>query len=137
MEQARDTDSAAVMSTGQQLVDSLQDGGDWDSLVKEYSQDSVSIANLGEMGWFAVRELPAEFREPIEASAVGEVTRPFWAEDGLQIIRVMERRDARPFSLEDDWDILKEYARRQKSATVVAEIVAEMKNKVHLEVRGI
>jgi hypothetical protein len=49
----------------------------------------------------------------------------------------VDRQDERPFSIDQDWDILKEYTRRQKSESVIASIVDEMKDKVYLQLRGL
>jgi peptidyl-prolyl cis-trans isomerase SurA len=131
------SDSTKVLELANSIEDSLKNGADWGALVKEYSADEKNKATFGELGWFAVRDLPEDFTNRISGLEVGAITQPFWADDGLQILKVVDRQEARPFSLDQDWDILKEYTRRQKSESVIASIVDEMKDKVYLELRGL
>lgn len=137
MDKPSGTDSTRVLQLGQSLVDSLHHGADWGELVKTYSDDETNKATLGELGWFAIADLPEAYRDKVAELAKDSVTAPFWADEGLQILKVVDRREARPFSLEEDWDVLKEYSRRQKSESVIAAVVDEMKDKVHLELRGL
>lgn len=135
MERPAASDSTRVETLANALLDSLSAGADWVQLVKDHSSDSTNRANEGEMGWFAVDDLPDQYKEAINDLQPGQYSKPVWAEGGLDILKVLDRRDARPFSLNDDYDILKEYARRQKSQQVIDQVVDEMKDKVYLEIR--
>ncbi len=137
MDHPAQSDSTKVLNLANSIEDSLKNGADWGTLVKEYSADENNKATFGELGWFAVKDLPADFTSRISGLDVGAITKPFWADDGLQILKVVDRQDERPFSIDQDWDILKEYTRRQKSESVIASIVDEMKDKVYLQLRGL
>jgi peptidyl-prolyl cis-trans isomerase SurA len=128
-------DSTAVMTLANQIIDRIKQGEDFGALVKEYSADSTTSANFGELGWMAEEELPPEFKPIVSALANGQLSEPVWSTDGLHILKVLDRKESRAISLTDDWDLLKEYARRQKSQVVISGVVDEMKDKVYLEVR--
>jgi peptidyl-prolyl cis-trans isomerase SurA len=128
-------DSAAAMTLANQILDRIKSGEDFGVLVKEYSTDSTSRANFGELGWLVTENLPAEFKSAVGALANGQVSDPIWSTDGLHLLKMLDRKDARPVSMVEDWDGLKEMARRQKSELVIAGVVNEMKDKVYLEVR--
>jgi peptidyl-prolyl cis-trans isomerase SurA len=128
-------DSAAVVTLANQILDRIKKGEDFGALVKEYSTDSTSRANFGELGWLVTENLPAEFKSVVDTLTNNQVSGPIWSTDGLHLLKVLDRKDSRPVSLADDWDGLKEMARRQKSEQVIASVVNEMKDKVYLEVR--
>lgn len=128
-------DTAATMTLANQILDRIKSGEDFGVLVKEYSTDSTSRANFGELGWLVTENLPAEFKSAVGALANGQVSDPIWSTDGLHLLKMLDRKDARPVSMAEDWDGLKEMARRQKSELVIAGVVNEMKDKVYLEVR--
>ncbi|TFH64946.1 MAG: hypothetical protein E4G91_04180 [Candidatus Zixiibacteriota bacterium] len=128
-------DSAAIVTLADQLIDRIKKGEDFGVLVKEYSADSTSRANFGELGWLVVESLPAEFKSAADTLANDQVSDPIWSTDGLHLLKVLDRKASRPVSLADDWDGLKEMTRRQKAELVIASIVNEMKDKVYLEVR--
>lgn len=129
------SDSAALVMQANSIIDRVKKGEDFGTLVKEFSADSTTRANFGELGWLAVNDLPPEFNDGLPGVANGELSKPVWIADGLHILKVLDRKEGRPFSLTEDWDILKEYARRQKSQTVMSAIVDEMKDKVYLDLR--
>jgi peptidyl-prolyl cis-trans isomerase SurA len=137
MERPEAADSSRVETLAANLLDSLAAGADWGELVKQYSSDETSRATEGEMGWFALADLPPNYREAAEQLDPGQISKPLWLEGGLHILKQLDRREARPFSLDEDYDILKEYARRQKSEEVINQVVDEMKDKVYLELRDL
>jgi peptidyl-prolyl cis-trans isomerase SurA len=132
---ANPADSASLEKTAQEILARLARGEEFGLLVKEFSDDEASKANSGELGWFSVQELPPQYQMPLDTLTVNQISPPIWLEEGLHLIKILDRKEARPFSLTDDWDILKEYTRRQKTGEVIAAIVDEMKDKVYLEIR--
>jgi peptidyl-prolyl cis-trans isomerase SurA len=137
LEKSSAADSARTVADAQALIDRVNKGEDWGGLVKDYSNDDKTRANFGELGWFALTELPEAFTHSISGLALGGLSEPTWSDDGLHIIKLLEKRDERPVSISEDYDMLKEYARRQKSSEVIAHLVDEMKGRVYLEMRGI
>ncbi len=137
LEKSSATDSLRTMAEAQALIDRVSKGEDWGNLVKDYSTDDKTRANFGELGWFALSELPAEFTASLTGLEVGSLSQPTWSQDGMHVIKLLDKRDERPVSLTEDYDMLKEYARRQKSSEVISQVVDEMKDRVYLEMRGI
>jgi peptidyl-prolyl cis-trans isomerase SurA len=128
-------DSATIEKQANDIIERIRKGEDFGILVKEFSADSTTRANFGELGWMAVNDLPAGCKEAIASLSKDDLSKPVWEPDGLHIFRILDRRESRPFSLTEDWDVLKEYTRRQKSQVVMTSIVNEMKDKVYLNLR--
>lgn len=137
LEKSSSADSTRVYSEAEALVARVNAGEDWSTMVKNYSTDDRTRANFGELGWYALAELPDEFTRSLIGLEIGDLSKPVWSEEGLHIIKLLDRKDERPVSLVDDYDMLKEYARRQKSSDVIAQIVDEMKDRVYIDLRGI
>ncbi|MBK7091869.1 MAG: peptidylprolyl isomerase [bacterium] len=137
LEKSSNSDSTRVYSEAEALVTRAKSGEDWATLVKDYSTDDRTRANFGELGWYALAELPDEFKGGLVGLEIGGISKPVWSEEGLHIIKLLDRKDERAVSLADDYDMLKEYARRQKSSEVIAQIVDEMKERVYIDLRGI
>ncbi|MGB5106588.1 MAG: peptidylprolyl isomerase [Candidatus Zixiibacteriota bacterium] len=137
LEKSSAADSSRVMSEAQSLIDSVASGKDWGELVQEHSTDDKTRANFGELGWFALAELPDEYKSAIAGVEIDHLTSPVWSQDGLHVIKVLDKRDERPVSVTEDYDMLKEYARRQKSSEVIARVVDEMKQRVFIDLRGL
>lgn len=137
LEKSSGADSSRVYSEAEALTARVNAGEDWGTLVKEHSTDDKTRANFGELGWYALAELPEEFKSGLVNLEIGKLSSPVWSEEGLHIIKLLDKRDERPVSLTDDYDMLKEYARRQKSSEVIAQVVDEMKDRVYIDLRGI
>ncbi len=137
MEKATAADSLAMEVRAKALTDSVAAGADWGLIVKNHSIDDRTRANFGELGWFAIEELPPDLQRPLSGLSVGQVSVPQWTRDGLQVFRLLDSKPERKVSLADDYDALKEYARRQKSSEVIGRVVDEMKDRVFVDVRGL
>lgn len=71
----------------------ILDGEDFSSLARIYSDDSVSAANGGGLGWVSPGEMVREFEETFKQSAIGEVSPPFATQYGVHILQVLDRRE--------------------------------------------
>jgi peptidyl-prolyl cis-trans isomerase SurA len=122
------------------LADSLRqllvDGkADFTELVKEYSADEETKKEGGVLDWFAVDRLSPEFKTALQGLKVGDYSLPTKSEYGYHILQILERQDARAMNLQDDWDRLKDFARREKSDQVLQDWVEKAKQKIYVDVR--
>jgi len=122
------------------LADSLRqllvDGkADFAELVKEYSADEDTKKEGGVLDWFAVDKLSPEFKSALQGLAVGEYSEPTKSDFGYHILQVLEKQDARAMNLKDDWDRIKDFAKREKSDQVLTEWVEQAKKKIYVDVR--
>jgi peptidyl-prolyl cis-trans isomerase C len=82
------------------IIAQLDDGADFDTLAKEYSTDTSSAAEGGELGYFSVpngssipRMMVAEFTEGAQALEVGEYSKtPVQSDYGYHIIYVEDKQ---------------------------------------------
>lgn len=129
------SDSAVVLKLADSLYNSLKRGADLVQLVKEYSQDEDSKKKGGEIGWFPLAQLPEEIREKIAQTEIYQVTSPLITEEGVHILKILDKKKQRSLSLEDDWDTIKEMARRKKGSQQILKLIEELKDKTYVEVR--
>ena len=122
------------------LADSLRtlavdSGVDFTELVKEYSIDDETKKEGGELGWFATEKLTPEFKAAIYGLDVGEISEPTESEFGIHLLKVLDRQEARPMTLKDDYDRIKDFARRNKSDQVLLDFLDEVRQKVYVDLR--
>lgn len=123
-----------------QLADSLlteaRNGADFAQLAKAFSADNNSRAKGGSLGWFAVDELPAEFASEVEGwTTPGEYRGPVISEFGIHILKLEDYNAERQYSLEEDFDELKEIARQEKTARMIDEWIEEIEEKTYIDYR--
>lgn len=70
----------------------IEQGHDFAELAKAYSEDMVSAANGGSLGWVSPGDLVSEFEEVMNSLSENQVSKPFKSRYGWHIIQVLKRR---------------------------------------------
>ena len=119
-------------ATANEVVEKLNAGGDFAALAKEYSSDG-SAESGGELGWFTVGSMVAEFEDAAYALKKDEISAPVQSEFGFHIIQVTDSRDVADYgSLEDKKEEITAAIKETKgdSAAKIAELVRAAKIEV-------
>ena len=66
---------------------------------------------------------------------MGEVSAPFKTRYGYHILRMNARQEARPLSLEKDWDKIEAMALEAKRREKFKEWVDQLKKRIYIEVK--
>lgn len=132
--------SAADSARTYSLVDSLlveaRAGEDFAELAKKFSRDDETRARGGELGWFAIGRLPQEFADAVSGwKEPGEYRGPIKTDYGLHILKLLDYQRERKYTLEEDFDKLKELARQDKTGRVVDDWIAEIKETTYIDYR--
>ena len=69
-------------------------GGDFEKIAKEKSEDKGSGASGGDLGWFTADKMVAEFSKAAFAMKKGEISNPVKSDFGWHIIKLEDRRKA-------------------------------------------
>ncbi|UUD62863.1 peptidylprolyl isomerase [Pseudomonas seleniipraecipitans] len=86
----RSDDEAKVLA--ERLYQRIQAGEDFAELAKSFSEDPGSALNGGSLSWIDPNALVPEFREVMNNTASGEVSKPFKSQFGWHVLQVMGRR---------------------------------------------
>lgn len=76
----------------EQLRLRIEGGDDFAELAKSHSNDTVSAAKGGDLGWVSPGDLVPEFEEVMNSLKPGEISEPFRTQFGWHIVQVLERR---------------------------------------------
>ena len=131
-----DADSAMVRSRADSVAVAARAGGDYCLLAQSYSQDQESQKNCGELGWYPVAEMFPEFKSALDSAKIGDIVGPVSTQFGWHVLRVLDRREERALDLTDDWDNIKEMARREKTNRVVSKWIEEIRSQTYVEIRA-
>lgn len=74
------------------IYEQLQNGADFGTLAREYSDDPVSGSDGGNLGWVSPGQMVPEFEQAMMAADVGEFEGPFRSQFGWHILQVQDRR---------------------------------------------
>ncbi len=86
-------------ATAQTVIALLNSGGDFAKLAKQYSQDTDSKANAGDLGFFTRGVMVPEFEKKVFAMKLGEVSDLVKSEFGYHIIKLnnIKAKTLKPF----------------------------------------
>jgi peptidyl-prolyl cis-trans isomerase SurA len=133
--------SAADSARTNFVVDSLSQeligGADFKETAKLHSDDDATRATGGEMEPMTVEQLRPEFLAAIDGVEVGEITAPVLSTIGYHIIKLLERNEGRALNIDQDFDLIRNMARQEKTGRMVQEWVDELKMKVYVDIRDI
>jgi peptidyl-prolyl cis-trans isomerase D len=85
----------------EEIKTKLAAGEDFAKLAKEYSSDSGSKEQGGELGFSSGEAFPKEFESALALLKVGEVSAPVKTDAGTHIIKLISERGSNPASLEE------------------------------------
>ncbi|WP_230124766.1 peptidylprolyl isomerase [Pseudomonas sp. Bi70] len=85
------TDAEAKV-LAERLYQRIESGEDFAELAKNFSEDPGSALNGGSLNWIDPNALVPEFREVMNNTASGELSKPFKSQFGWHVLEVMGRR---------------------------------------------
>ncbi len=88
-------------ATAIEIKEKLDNGEDFAELAKEYSTDTASAENGGELGYFAKGEMVEEFEATAFSMEINEISAPVKTEYGYHIIKVTAKKEAKEATLDE------------------------------------
>ena len=85
-------DDAAAMQRLRGIRDQILDGDDFATIAQAVSEDAVSAADGGDLGWSEPDAYVPEFTEMLTSLPIGELSEPFQTRFGWHILEVLEHR---------------------------------------------
>lgn len=83
---------AETEKLAQKLYERIQSGEDFGELAKSFSEDPGSALNGGDLNWIDPEALVPEFRQVMNDTPQGELSKPFRSQFGWHILQVLGRR---------------------------------------------
>ena len=108
----------------------LQDGADFGEVA---DNDSDCQDPGGDLGWFPRGQMVEEFENTVWKMKPGEVSDIFATRFGFHIVRLIERKAAAPYALEEVEDHVREIIRRQMSDEAIETFLDSLREKATVE----
>ncbi|MEK3889215.1 foldase protein PrsA [Bacillus sp. FSL K6-3431] len=104
-------------ATAKKVAKQLVDGEDFAKLAKEYSKDTGSAENGGELGYFPKGKMVKEFETVAFSMEKGKISDPVKTEHGYHIIKVTDKKAAKEAKYDDHKKDIKEILFEEKMQT--------------------
>ncbi|MCK4574582.1 MAG: peptidylprolyl isomerase, partial [candidate division Zixibacteria bacterium] len=91
-------------------------------------------AKGGELGWFATQQLPPAFAEAAAGwDHPGEIKGPITTQYGIHILRLLDHQAEKSFTIDEDFDRIKELARQDKTGKMIDDWIEKLKEKTYIK----
>ena len=128
----KDSDTGELEAKAAELLKKMEQGESFSDLAKKYSGDPSATAG-GDLGLLKKNQLNKKFIEVISQMKPGDVSKPFWTESGLHIIKLESRTEVK-----NNDEVLKE-ARNMLNDKIFKERynawIKSLREKAFIEVR--
>ncbi|MFH2036298.1 MAG: peptidylprolyl isomerase [Candidatus Zixiibacteriota bacterium] len=129
-------DSARSYHLIDSLLNEIKNGTDFKELAKIFSADDDSRKQGGELGWFAIKDLPPEFIEALNYLVnINDTYGSVKSQYGLHILKKLDYQEGRQINPETDFDKIKEMARQSKTGEFVDNWLNEIRKKTYVDIR--
>lgn len=106
----------------------LQNGEDFASLATQFSDDPYRVKG-GDLGWVHRGRLVEPLETAVWAARVGELLGPLRSSQGFHVVKVLERRMARPMTLEEARPMIERELKEKKRQEAERRFFAEAKSR--------
>jgi len=110
---ADEESEAGVRREAEKLMERLGAGEDFGMLAAEHSQDMYRIKG-GDLGWVHRGRLVKELEKAVWEAEISKVTGAIRSPEGFHIVKVLERRSARPMEYSEVEPMLREQLEKKK-----------------------
>jgi len=94
LKKQRDADSSKLEEKAADLLKKIEQGESFSDLAKQYSEDPSAKAG-GDLGILKKSQLDKNFTDIISQMKPGDVSKPFWTETGLHIVKLESRTEVK------------------------------------------
>jgi len=118
-------DTTRVQHLADSLIQAARDGARFEELAKAFSADNETRA-----------QMPVEFADVVTGwQTPGEIRGPVTSRFGMHILKLLEYQQEKDYTIEDDYDRIKELARQDKTGRLVDDWIVKLKSTTHIEYR--
>jgi len=118
--------------TAKEAIEKIKGGAKFADVAKEYSTDTASAQNGGELGWFSVGSMVDEFNDAAYALELNTLSGPVKSSFGYHVIEITDKRDVKDVgSFKDEEEkirtsMLSKLNQTGEAQTILKDIVAKM-----------
>jgi parvulin-like peptidyl-prolyl isomerase len=129
-----DSSMAKTEKIASQILDRINDGQNFDMLVKQFSQ-GPNIDKGGDMGYMPAGGIIKELDDQIELLNAGDTSGIIKTETGFYIIKVIDKKEAGIDPLSEVKDMIRERLYQRESELTLREFIGKLKKDAYIRIK--
>jgi len=94
LKKQKDSDKSRLEEKASELLKKIEGGESFSAVARQYSEDPSASAG-GDLGFLEKKQLNKTFTDVISGMQPGDVSKPFWTDNGLHILKLESRSAAK------------------------------------------
>lgn len=127
---AAEADVRAVRDLAASVLDRARKGEDFAALARAMSQDTVSAAQGGDLGWFGRGSMVKPFEDAVFGTAPGQFAPVVETQYGFHVIQVLEARAAGTTPFEEVKDSIRRRLELERAQELATSEAARLRGKI-------
>lgn len=120
----------ASIDDAQRIINEIKAGKGFENAALEYSSDSMSAQNGGDLGYFRANVMTPPFEEGVKQLEVGEMSEPVKTDFGWHIIKLEDKRMSAPPNFEQ----MQTQLQQQMLIELFNEEIKQLKEQANIEI---
>jgi peptidyl-prolyl cis-trans isomerase SurA len=132
LKRPKDADIETFQKKLNTIIERLRAGEPFERIVALYSEDTRLIG--GDLGYIKRSELSSQFLEAITGLKVGDISRPFWTEKGLIILKVEDHIGG--MTVEEAKKVIRQQLEVKRFEELYRTWLKGLREKYHIEIKS-
>ncbi len=132
LKRPKETEIEAFQKKLNTIIDRLRAGEPFERIVMLYSEDTRVIG--GDLGYIKKSDLSSQFLEAIAGLKVGEISRPFWTEKGLIILKIEDHMGG--MTVEEAKKLIRQQLETKRFEELYRAWLKGLREKYHIEIKS-
>lgn len=128
---ASEAAKAQALEKAKSILESIREGRDFAALAKQWSKDSGSAVQGGDLGFFSRDAMVKPFADAVFAMKVGAVSDPVLSEFGVHVIKLTDIRPAKLKPFEQVRGDIEQQMKQEKAQKRFAELAESFSNTIY------
>ncbi len=122
-------DSIKAHNKIKEIHKKIKEGGSWDTLCKQFSEDPNSRDKAGQIQEFTIGQMPATFAEAaFNLQETGQISEPVKTPYGWHLIKLLEKKSIKPFS-DMEYELQRKVSRDSRSEVSRQKYIQKIKKE--------
>ena len=126
-------DGPGALQKATKIADEAKAGEDFPKLAKEYSQDTMSAQNGGDLGYFKKGDLVESLEFAVQDVQINEVVGPVESPGGYHIIKVLDKKDSKIGIPQSYSNEIRNTIYSQKAEAMLKDYLTSIKETAYIE----